>query len=142
MKYKRYIFPVLMGVTMSVIMSLTNIGKIVFPSILIMMLMQAIVASIASLIFPAGLAGVKIVKKFLPGITYIPTLLVSSLLPAVYFTLILSITGFLRIRGFSDDFFMIYLKSLPKNIILGYATSILWNIVLDVALHKKGDSVK
>lgn len=45
-------------------------------------------------------------------------------------------------RGFSDDFFMIYLKSLPKNIILGYATSILWNIVLDVALHKKGDSVK
>ena len=39
MKYKRYIFPILMGISMSVIMSLLNIGRIVFPGILLMMLL-------------------------------------------------------------------------------------------------------
>lgn len=134
MKYKRYIFPILMGISMSIIMSLLNIGRIVFPGILLMMLLQAVIASIASLLFPAGLVGVKLVKKAFPNISYIPLMLVSSLLPAIYFTLILSITGLLRMRGYSEDFFIIYLHSLPKNIILGYITSIIWNIILDKIL--------
>lgn len=46
MKYKRYLFPILMGSTMSCIMSQMNTGKIVFPSILVMMLLQSTVASI------------------------------------------------------------------------------------------------
>ncbi|HHK1080505.1 TPA: hypothetical protein ACQOA9_001896, partial [Streptococcus pyogenes] len=67
MKYKRYIFPILMGSTMSCIMSQMNTGKIVFPSILAMMLLQSIVASIASLIFPAGLIGAKVTEKLYTG---------------------------------------------------------------------------
>ena len=71
MKYKRYIFPILMGSTMSCIMSQMNTGKIVFPSILLMMLLQSIVASIASLIFPAGLIGAKVTEKLYTGKSYI-----------------------------------------------------------------------
>ena len=63
MKYKRYLFPILMGSTMSCIMSQMNTGKIVFPSILVMMLLQSTVASIASLVFPAGLIGAKLTDR-------------------------------------------------------------------------------
>ena len=136
MKYKRYLFPVLMGISMSIIMSLLNTGRIVFPGILLMMLLQAAVASIAALLFPAGLIGVKLTKKAFPDFSYLPLTLISSLLPAIYFTLILSATGLLRMRGFSADFFIIYLSSLPKNMLLGYIISIIWNMILDKRLVK------
>ncbi len=48
---------------MSNIMSLSNSGKIMFPAIMIMMILQAVVASAASLVFPAGLIGAKMTKK-------------------------------------------------------------------------------
>jgi small-conductance mechanosensitive channel len=84
MKYKRYIFPVLMGFTMSNIMLLANTGKIIFPAILIMMILQAVVASVASLVFPAGLIGAKMTKKLFPRLNSIGFLLVSSILPAIF----------------------------------------------------------
>ncbi|WP_031556551.1 hypothetical protein [Lachnospira multipara] len=87
MKYKRYIFPVLMGFTMSNIMLLANTGKII--------------------------------------------------LPAIFFTSILSLTGLLRIKGYSEGFWMFYFGSLSKSIVYGYVVSVLWNVVLDKLLQKK-----
>lgn len=136
MKNKRYFFPILMGISMSIIMSLLNTGRIVFPGILLMMLLQAAVASIAALLFPAGLVGVKLTKKAFPNFSYLPLTLVSSLLPAIYFTLILSATGLLRMLGYSAEFFIIYLSSLPKNMVLGYIISIVLNLILDKILMK------
>lgn len=104
MRYKRYIFPVLMGFTMSNIMFLVNTGKIMFSVNIIMMILQAVVASIASLVFPAGLIGAKMTKKLFPRHNRIGFLLVSSILPAIYFTSILSITGLLRMKGYSEGF--------------------------------------
>ena len=137
MKYKRYIFPIFMGASMSIIMSLLNIGRVVFPGILLMMLLQAVIASIASYLFPAGLVSLKLIKRVRPDISYLPLLFMSSILPAVYFTMILSMTGLLRMRGYSGDFIVIYLHSLPKNIILGYITSVFWNMILDTILIKE-----
>ena len=139
MKYKRYIFPILMGFTMSYIMSLVNTGHIKFPAILIMMLLQATVASIASLIFPAGLVGAKLTKRYLPKLKSIGFLLVSSILPAIYFTAIMSITGLLRMKGYSDTFWVTYFKSLPIFTMYGYGVSMLWNLVLDKLLQGRGE---
>ena len=137
MKYKRYIFPVLMGFTMSNIMFLVNTGKIMFPDIMIMMILQAVVASAASLVFPAGLIGAKMTKKLFPRLNRIGFLIVSSMLPAIYFTSILSITGLLRMKGYSEGFWMSYFGSLSTSIVYGYVVSILWNVALDKLLQRK-----
>ena len=137
MKYKRYIFPILMGATMSNIMSLVNTGKIVFPKILIMMLLQAIVASLASFVFPVGEIGAKITKKIFPNLNNIAFLVVSSILPSIYFTAILSISGLLSTRGYTTDFWDVYFSSLPMFVLYGYAVSIVWNIVLNKILKER-----
>lgn len=142
MKKKRYIFPILMGVTMSNIMSLINTGKIVFPTILEMMLLQATVASIASLIFPAGMAGAKLTNKFFPKFHYILFLLISSIIPAIYFTAIMSVSGLLKMKGYSNDFWNTYFLSLPKYTVFGYIVSILWNIILDKILRLGGERIE
>ena len=134
MKYKRYIFPVLMGATMSNIMSLVSTGKIVFPAIIVMMLLQATVASVASLIFPAGMVGANLTKKFFPKIHNIMFPIISSIIPAIYFTAIMSISGLLKMKGYSNDFWNIYFSSLPIFILYGYVVSIIWNILLDKIL--------
>jgi|GEM_PF-1379586 len=134
MKYKRYIFPILMGMTMSIIMSFVNTGRIIFPSIIFMMLLQATVASISSLIFPAGIVGGKITSKIFHKLSYIIFLLVSSILPAIYFTAIMSISGLLRMKGYSDKFWDIYFSSLPVYALYGYVVSIFLNIILDKLL--------
>lgn len=137
MKYKRYIFPVLMGMIMSNIMSLVNTGKIVFPAIFAMMIIQSVISSIAALIFPAGLAGAKITKKLFPDLQYVTFLFVSSILPAIYFTAIMSISGLLRMKGYSADFWHIYFSSLPVYTIYGYTVSIVLNLILDKLLNAK-----
>ncbi len=142
MKYKRYIFPVLMGATMSNIMSLVNTGKIMFPAIIVMMLLQAIVASVASFIFPAGMVGANLTKKFFPKLRYMMFLIISSIIPAVFFTAIMSISGLLRMKGYSDDFWNIYFSSLPLNLFYGYVVSIVWNIILDKILKAGGYEVE
>lgn len=76
MREKRYLFPILMGFVMTVLMSFVNSGTIVFPDILWMILIQVIVALIASLIFPAGMIGVRLTKKYFPQLGRIGTLLV------------------------------------------------------------------
>lgn len=134
MKYKRYIFPVLMGATMSNIMSLVNTGKIVFPAIIVMMLLQATVASVASLIYPAGMVGANLTEKFFPKIHYIMFLIISSIIPAIYFTAIMSISGLLKMKGYSNDFWNTYFSSLPIYILYGYVVSFIWNILLDKIL--------
>ncbi len=131
MKFKRYIFPVLMGASMSNIMSLVNIGRIIFPNILIMMLLQATVASVSSLIFPAGIYGAKWTKKLFPQLSYIPFLLVSSIIPAIFFTAVMSISGLLKMKGYSNEFWTTYFSSLPLFSLYGYAVSLVWNILLD-----------
>lgn len=138
MKYKRYIFPILMGMIMSNIMSLLNTGKIVFPAIFVMMTVQSVISSIASLIFPAGLVGAKITKKLFPDLQYATFLLISSVLPAIYFTAIMSISGLLRMKGFSADFWHIYFSSLPVYTIYGYTVSIFLNLILDKLLNPRG----
>ena len=137
MKYKRYIFPILMGSTMSCIMSQMNTGKIIFPSILGMMLLQSIVASIASLIFPAGIVGAKLTDRIYSGKSYIVFLMISSLIPAIYFIAIMSISGLLRMKGYNENFWNIYFSSFPINVVFGYLSSIFWNLILDKLMKRK-----
>ncbi len=137
MKAKRYIFPILMGSSMSCIMSLLNTGTIVFPGILLMMLLQSIVASIASLIFPAGIIGAKITKQLYNGKSYIVFLLLSSIIPAIFFTAIMSFTGLLRMHGYHDNFWKIYFTSFPMNVFYGYLVSIFWNVIFDKLIIRK-----
>lgn len=137
MKYKRYLFPILMGSTMSCIMSQMNTGKIVFPSILVMMLLQSTVASIASLVFPAGLIGAKLTDRLYTGKSYIVFLLFSSIIPAIYFTAIMSISGLLQMKGYDENFWKIYFSSFPINVLFGYFSSIFWNVILDKVLKRK-----
>ncbi|MCD1146542.1 hypothetical protein LQU94_00235 [Peptoniphilus sp. KCTC 25270] len=70
---------------MSNVMLIVNTGRIVFPIIIMTMLLQAVVASIASLIFPAGTIGARLTKKYFPKLGNLGRLLVSSILPAVFF---------------------------------------------------------
>lgn len=121
---------------MSNIMSILNIGKILFPQILLMMLIQASVASIASLVFPAGIISKNITKKYFPNLSNLLDLLISSIIPAIYFTAILSITGLLKMKGYSNNFWQIYFLSLPTNIIFGYITSIFLNIILNKIIKR------
>lgn len=114
MKEKRYIFPLLMGCTMSCIMSQLNTGKIVFPAIVAMMVLQSMVASIASFVFPAGLVGAKLTHRLYKGKSYVVFLLISSILPAIYFTAIMSISGLLRMMGYHENFWKIYLTETGK----------------------------
>lgn len=137
MKYKRYIFPILMGFTMSNVMSLVNTGSIKFPNIIVMMLLQATVASIASIIFPAGIVGDKLTRKYLPKLSEIGFLLVSSILPAIFFTSVMSIPGLLIMKGYSDVFWRIYLNSLPLFILYGYVVSVIMNVIIDKSLSEK-----
>lgn len=137
MKYKRYIFPILMGSTMSVIMSQINTGKIIIPSVITMMLLQSIVASFASLIFPAGIIGAKLTKKLYRGKSYNIFLIISSILPAIYFTAIMSISGLLKIKGYDENFWKMYFSTFPMNVLCGYLASIFWNVILDKTLIGK-----
>lgn len=137
MKYKRYIFPILMGSTMSVIMSQINTGKIIIPSVITMMLLQSIVASFASLIFPAGIIGAKLTKKLYRGKSYNIFLIISSILPAIYFTAIMSISGFLKMKGYDENFWKMYFSTFPMNVLCGYLASIFWNVILDKTLIGK-----
>ena len=131
MKYKRYIFPILMGSTMSVIMSQINTGKIIIPSVITMMLLQSIVASFASLIFPAGIIGAKLTKKLYRVKSYNIFLIISSILPAIYFTAIMSISGLLKMKGYDENFWKMYFSTFPMNVLCGYLASIFWNVILD-----------
>lgn len=126
-----------MGSTMSCIMSQMNTGKIIFPSILGMMLLQSTVASIASLIFPAGIVGAKLTNKIYSGKSYIVFLMISSLIPAIYFTAIMSISGLLRMKGYNENFWNIYFSSFPINVVFGYLSSIFWNLILDKLMKRK-----
>lgn len=137
MKYKRYIFPILMGSTMSVIMSQINTGKIIIPSVITMMLLQSIVASFASLIFPAGIIGAKLTKKLYRGKSYNIFLIISSILPAIYFTAIMSINGLLKMKGYDENFWKMYFSTFPMNVLCGYLASIFWNVILDKTLIGK-----
>ncbi|WP_297789591.1 hypothetical protein [Finegoldia magna] len=137
MKYKRYIFPILMGSTMSVIMSQINTGKIIIPSVITMMLLQSIVASFASLIFPAGIIGAKLTKKLYRGKSYNIFLIISSILPAIYFTAIMSISGLLKMKGYDENFWKMYFSTFPMNVLCGYLASIFWNVILDKTLIGK-----
>lgn len=137
MKYKRYIFPILMGSTMSVIMSQINTGKIIIPSVITMMFLQSIVASFASLIFPAGIIGAKLTKKLYRGKSYNIFLIISSILPAIYFTAIMSISGLLKMKGYDENFWKMYFSTFPMNVLCGYLASIFWNVILDKTLIGK-----
>ncbi|MDU7478666.1 MAG: hypothetical protein E7K81_03155 [Finegoldia magna] len=137
MKYKRYIFPILMGSTMSVIMSQINTGKIIIPSVITMMLLQSMVASFASLIFPAGIIGAKLTKKLYRGKSYNIFLIISSILPAIYFTAIMSISGLLKMKGYDENFWKMYFSTFPMNVLCGYLASIFWNVILDKTLIGK-----
>ena len=85
-------------------MSQLNTGKIVFPAIVAMMVLQSMVASIASFVFPAGLVGAKLTHRLYKGKSYVVFLLISSILPAIYFTAIMSISGLLRMMGYHENF--------------------------------------
>lgn len=124
MKYKRYIFPILMGASMSNIMSLVNTGRIEFPAIIIMMLLQSTIASLASFIFPAGIIGANLTNTLFPKTNSIMFLILSSIIPAIYFTAIMSISGLLKTKGYSNDFWSVYFFSLPVYTIYGYIVSI------------------
>lgn len=137
MKLKKYIFPILMGFSMSILMSFKNTGGISFPHILFMMALQAFIASMANLIFPAGMFGAKLVKKNFKDISYIPFLLLSSLIPAIYFTMIMSLSGMLIMIGFSKKLIGLYLLSLPSNIFYGYIISLFWNVLIDFFIKNK-----
>lgn len=131
MREKRYLFPILMGFIMTVLMSFVNSGTIVFPDILWMILIQAIVALIASLIFPAGMIGVRLSKKYFPQLGRIGTLLVSTILPAVFFTAVNSISGLLLMRGYPRDFWSVYFITLPLYTLYGYIVSLVVDVLLD-----------
>ena len=118
-------------------MSQLNTGKIVFPSIVAMMVLQSMVASIASFVFPAELIGTKVAHRLYKGKSYIVFLLISSIIPAVYFTAIMSISGLLRMMGYHENFWKIYASSFPINVMFGYFSSIFWNVVLDKLFIKK-----
>lgn len=134
MKYKRYIFPVLMGFTMSNIMSMVNTGRILFPDILKMMLLQAAVASAASLVFPAGMIGARLTKKYFPKLRKAGFLFVSSVLPAVFFTAVMSLSGMLVMKGYSEGFWKMYFSSFPLFLLYGYCVSIILNVIIDKLL--------
>jgi hypothetical protein len=126
-----------MGSTMSVIMSQINTGKIIIPSVITMMLLQSIVASFASLIFPAGIIGAKLTKKLYRGKSYNIFLIISSILPAIYFTAIMSISGLLKMKGYDENFWKMYFSTFPMNVLCGYLASIFWNVILDKTLIGK-----
>lgn len=134
---KTVYFPPIDGCTMSCIMSQLNTGKIVFPAIVAMMVLQSMVASIASFVFPAGLVGAKLTHRLYKGKSYVVFLLISSILPAIYFTAIMSISGLLRMMGYHENFWKIYVSSFPRNVMFGYVSSIFWNVILDKLFSKK-----
>lgn len=111
--------------------------KIVFPAIVAMMVLQSMVASIASFVFPAGLVGAKLTHRLYKGKSYVVFLLISSILPAIYFTAIMSISGLLRMMGYHENFWKIYVSSFPRNVMFGYVSSIFWNVILDKLFSKK-----
>ena len=100
------------------IVSHPDSSKIVFPAIVAMMVLQSMVASIASFVFPAGLVGAKLTHRLYKGKSYVVFLLISSILPAIYFTAIMSISGLLRMMGYHENFWKIYVSSFPRNVCL------------------------
>ncbi|MCR5099599.1 MAG: hypothetical protein K6B14_11740 [Lachnospiraceae bacterium] len=136
MRIKGILLPVLMGATMSVIMMYMNTGRIIFPGIVFSILIQAVVGIVASLIFPAGFLGVKLTQKLLPGANRVVFLLVSTILPSIYFTAILAFVGPLYAIGFIDGFWAMYFSSLPRYIVIGYIISLFWIIIIDMILKK------
>lgn len=71
------------------------------------------------------------------GKSYVVFLLISSILPAIYFTAIMSISGLLRMKGYHENFWKIYVSSFPINVMFGYVSSIFWNVILDKLFSKK-----
>lgn len=74
--------------------------------------------------FPAGLIGAKVTEKLYTGKSYIVFLVLSSIIPAIYFTAIMSVSGLLRMKGYDENFWKIYFSSFPINVVFGYFSSI------------------
>lgn len=127
---RKYVFAVLMAVMMSIIMSLLG-GGIQFPKSFLIMAAQSVISVLATLVFDAGGVGAKWVHTHFPNAHYVVQILLSSILPTIYFTVIMSFTGMLMAEGYSADFWGNYLRSLPLFTLIGYVVSVIIAPILD-----------
>lgn len=133
---KKRIFPILMSITMTIVNTLINTGSLEPISTVIMIIIQSSISALASWIFPAGKIGSKLAKRYFPDLNYLGTILISSIVPALYFTAIMTFSANLIQLGYGDKFWSIYLSSFARGIGMGYIASIFWNILLDKIILK------
>ncbi|MDY3947365.1 MAG: hypothetical protein SOZ40_05220 [Ezakiella sp.] len=129
---KRFQMPIFMGTFMSIAMSFLNTGTIKFPNIFKTIALQIIIACIASIIIPVGPYSFNLTKKIYKDNNLFIFTAISTLLPAIFFTLIMSFSGQIMATGYHQNFWRMYFYGLPRNILMGYIASYIFSIIINI----------
>lgn len=128
------LFALFMGTLMTLAMTLIFAKFIPFPGILSSIALAIIATFIASLIFPAGRIGGEIAKKYNRREGSISYVLLSSILPAIYFTIVVTAVNTISMTGFTQDFWLGFWGTVFIGIVIGYIVSVLSTpIILRIA---------
>lgn len=131
------LFPILMSCIMTPVMTYLSAGQLFFPKIFLMMAIQSAIALVCNQLFDAGQAGGKMAMKVTSPDSPVPFVLITAIIPTLYFTAILAFTGNLFAMGPSLFMVKTFFRTLPLNLIIGYLISLVIFLILNQATKER-----
>lgn len=119
------LYAIFMGSIMTLAMVIIFTGSIPFPGILLSILIACLSTFIAGLIVPAGKLGGLFANKVGVKDGSIGFILLSSIIPAVYYTIVQTFVATIRMTGFTPAFWSLYWPGLAIGLLVGYAVSVI-----------------
>ncbi len=119
------LYAIILSTVMTLFMTVFATGTIEFPQIIWSILIAILVVTVAGLIFPAGKRGDEFAAKNGLEEGTIRFILLSSIFPTLYFTVIMTFVGTIRATGFTKSFWELYVISLLAGLPVAYIVSVI-----------------
>lgn len=120
-----FIFSVVMSTVMSTAMPFVNTGTIPFPEVLFSIVLAIAVSFIAGLIVPVGKMGADQASQMNLEQGSFLFILVSSILPTIYFTIIMTFMFALQRTGFSSAVWEVFMGDILIALVIAYITTVI-----------------
>lgn len=120
-----FIFSVVMSTVMSTAMPFVNTGRIPFPEVLTSILLATIVSFVAGLIVPVGKMGADYANQKNIRQGSLAFILVSSVLPTIYFTIIMTFVFTLQRTGFTNEVWGAFVGDILIALVIAYITTVI-----------------
>lgn len=120
-----FLFSVFMSIVMSIAMPYVNTGTIPIPDVLFSIILAIFVSFLAGLLVPVGKMGADYAGSLGLPVGSIPFILVSSILPTLYFTFIMTFVFALQRTGFSSEVWQAFMGDIVIALVIAYITTVL-----------------